>query len=137
MDPSLSLSLSLSLFCYIYRNNPLGRKGEVVEEFAVVIKALWSGQYRSISPRDLRDTVCKYVPEFSKHIGHHHDSQEFLLFLMDGLHEDVNQVRWQFLVSPTHSSSYNILQTCSTPSPSNKTAVLSTQGHPSRNIDKK
>ena len=77
---------------HINRKNPLGRGGEVVEEFAVVIKALWSGQYRSISPRDLRDTVYKYVPEFRKHMGHHHDSQEFLLFLMDGLHEDINQV---------------------------------------------
>lgn len=31
--------------------------GEVVDEFAVVIKALWSGQYRSITPRDLKVSV--------------------------------------------------------------------------------
>ncbi|XP_033625203.1 ubiquitin carboxyl-terminal hydrolase 8-like [Asterias rubens] len=77
----------------INRQNPLGRGGNVAEEFAIVIKAVWSGQYRSVSPLDLRDTVTKYVPEFRKHIGHHHDSQEFLLFLLDGLHEDLNQVR--------------------------------------------
>ncbi|XP_038076470.1 ubiquitin carboxyl-terminal hydrolase 8-like [Patiria miniata] len=77
----------------INRQNPLGRGGNVAQEFAVVIKAIWSGQYRSISPLDLRDTVTKYVPEFRKNIGHHHDSQEFLLFLLDGLHEDLNQVK--------------------------------------------
>lgn len=74
------------------RNNPLGRKGEVAVEFAVVVKALWAGQYKSIAPRDLLRTVIKYVPEFNQKIGHHHDSQEFLVFLMDGLHEDLNEV---------------------------------------------
>ena len=28
--------------------------GEVVDEFAVVVRALWSGQYRSVTPRDLK-----------------------------------------------------------------------------------
>ncbi|XP_022091926.1 ubiquitin carboxyl-terminal hydrolase 8-like [Acanthaster planci] len=82
----------------INRQNPLGRGGNVAQEFAVVIKAIWSGQYRSISPLDLRDTVTKYVPEFRKNIGHHHDSQEFLLFLLDGLHEDLNQVWKPFIL---------------------------------------
>ncbi|PIK56391.1 putative ubiquitin carboxyl-terminal hydrolase 8 [Apostichopus japonicus] len=77
----------------INQNNPLGRKGEVAVEFAVVVKALWAGQYKSIAPRDLLRTVIKYVPEFNQKIGHHHDSQEFLVFLMDGLHEDLNEVR--------------------------------------------
>ena len=69
-----------------------------------MIKAVWSGQYRSVSPLDLRDTVTKYVPEFRKHIGHHHDSQEFLLFLLDGLHEDLNQVWKNYFL--THLSSF-------------------------------
>ena len=69
----------------------------MAEEFAVVVKALWSSQYRSIAPRDLRDTVTKYVPEFRKHVGHHHDSQEFLLFLLDGLHEDLNEVSYPLI----------------------------------------
>ena len=94
MDLSILMSIILPDFNLhtFYRQNPLGRGGNVAEEFAIVIKALWSGQYRSVSPLDLRDTVIKYVPEFRKHIGHHHDSQEFLLFLLDGLHEDLNQV---------------------------------------------
>ncbi|XP_071942708.1 ubiquitin carboxyl-terminal hydrolase 8-like [Antedon mediterranea] len=77
----------------INRQNVLGRKGEVAEDYAVVIRALWSGQYRAVSPRDLSNTVIKYVPQFNQNVGHHHDSQEFLIFLMDGLHEDLNRVK--------------------------------------------
>ncbi|XP_033105688.1 ubiquitin carboxyl-terminal hydrolase 8-like isoform X2 [Anneissia japonica] len=77
----------------INRENVLGRKGEVAEDYAVVVRALWCGQYRAISPRDLSNTVIKYVPQFNQNIGHHHDSQEFLIFLMDGLHEDLNRVK--------------------------------------------
>ena len=37
-----------------YRDNILGKGGEIAEEFAVLVKALWSGQYRSIAPRDFK-----------------------------------------------------------------------------------
>ena len=36
--------------------NPLGRGGEVAEEFSFLVKAMWSGQYRSVSPRDFKVT---------------------------------------------------------------------------------
>ena len=38
----------------INRENVLGKKGEVAEEFAVLVKALWTGQYRSVTPRDFK-----------------------------------------------------------------------------------
>lgn len=65
--------------------------GEVVDEFAIVIKALWSGQYRCITPRDLKNTVGKYNPIFAGY--QQQDSQEFLTFLLDGLHEGLNEVK--------------------------------------------
>ncbi|XP_051952951.1 ubiquitin carboxyl-terminal hydrolase 8-like [Xyrauchen texanus] len=73
----------------INRANILGHKGEVVEEFSVVMKALWSGQYKCISPQDFKGTICKINNRFSSY--EHQDSQELLLFLMDGLHEDLNK----------------------------------------------
>lgn len=72
------------------RANILGHKGEVAEEFSVVMKALWSGQYKCISPQDFKGTICKINNRFSSY--EHQDSQELLLFLMDGLHEDLNKV---------------------------------------------
>uniref|UniRef100_A0A8C1GU40 ubiquitinyl hydrolase 1 n=1 Tax=Cyprinus carpio TaxID=7962 RepID=A0A8C1GU40_CYPCA len=69
--------------------NILGHKGEVAEEFSVIMKALWSGQYKMISPQDFKGTICKINNRFSSY--EHQDSQELLLFLMDGLHEDLNK----------------------------------------------
>ncbi|XP_078718065.1 ubiquitin carboxyl-terminal hydrolase 8 isoform X2 [Lampetra fluviatilis] len=75
----------------INRNNPLGRKGQVVEEFAVIVRALWSGQYRSITPRDFKFMIGRLNDQFCG--TEQHDSQELLIFLLDGLHEDLNQAK--------------------------------------------
>ncbi|XP_063044416.1 ubiquitin carboxyl-terminal hydrolase 8 [Engraulis encrasicolus] len=73
----------------INRANILGHKGEVAEEFGVIMKALWSGQYKCITPRDFKNTIGKINDQFSSY--EQQDSQELLLFLMDGLHEDLNK----------------------------------------------
>lgn len=43
----------LFAFCSV---NPLGKQGAVAMEFAWLMKALWGGQYKSVSPRDFK--VC-------------------------------------------------------------------------------
>ena len=55
------------------------------------MKALWSGLYKCISPRDFKVTIGKINEQFAGH--EQQDSQELLLFLMDGLHEDLNKVQ--------------------------------------------
>ncbi|XP_039985305.1 ubiquitin carboxyl-terminal hydrolase 8 isoform X2 [Xiphias gladius] len=73
----------------INRYNILGHKGEVAEEFGVIMKALWAGLYKYISPRDFKITIGKINEQFAGY--DQQDSQELLLFLMDGLHEDLNK----------------------------------------------
>lgn len=73
----------------INRSNILGHKGEVAEEFGVIMKALWAGLYKCISPRDFKITIGKINDQFAGY--DQQDSQELLLFLMDGLHEDLNK----------------------------------------------
>ncbi|XP_061450837.1 ubiquitin carboxyl-terminal hydrolase 8 isoform X2 [Rhineura floridana] len=73
----------------INRSNFLGHKGEVAEEFGIIMKALWTGQYRYISPKDFKVTIGKINDQFAGYSQQ--DSQELLLFLMDGLHEDLNK----------------------------------------------
>ncbi|MCJ8733015.1 hypothetical protein PDJAM_G00217970 [Pangasius djambal] len=81
----------------INRSNILGHKGEVAEEFGAIMKAVWSGQFKYISPRDFKITIGKINDQFSGY--EQQDSQELLLFLMDGLHEDLNKAdnrkRWK------------------------------------------
>lgn len=78
------------IFFFLNRSNILGHKGEVAEEFGAIMKALWSGQFKYISPRDFKITIGKINDQFSGY--EQQDSQELLLFLMDGLHEDLNKV---------------------------------------------
>lgn len=80
----------LIVFLFLSRSNILGHKGEVAEEFGSIMKALWSGQFKYISPRDFKVTISKINEQFSGY--EQQDSQELLLFLMDGLHEDLNKV---------------------------------------------
>jgi len=88
--PVVQYFLSDSYRLDINRENFLGTGGNLAEEFAVLVKALWAGQYRSVTPRDFKHTVGRYNPMFSGY--DQHDAQELLLFLMDGLHEDLNRV---------------------------------------------
>lgn len=68
----------------------MGHKGEVAEQFGIIMKALWTGQYRYINPKDFKITIGKINDQFAGYSQQ--DSQELLLFLMDGLHEDLKIV---------------------------------------------
>lgn len=71
--------------------NPLGMRGEVAEEYADLVKKLWSGNCGSMAPRELKHKIERFAPQFAGY--QQHDSQELLAFLLDGLHEDLNRVR--------------------------------------------
>ncbi|EDV29689.1 uncharacterized protein TRIADDRAFT_19410 [Trichoplax adhaerens] len=73
------------------RENPLGMHGEVAEEFATIVHASWCGEYRYISPTDFKLTMSKFADRFAG--NSQHDSQELLMILLDGLHEDINRVK--------------------------------------------
>ncbi|XP_078040551.1 ubiquitin carboxyl-terminal hydrolase 8 [Augochlora pura] len=70
-------------------NNDNNTQGQVVEEVAHVIKALWRGQYKSISPLDLKIAVGQYKLQFESY--EQQDSHEFLTFLLDWMHNDLKR----------------------------------------------
>lgn len=43
--------------CFNCRDSSRRYRGEVASEYAVLIKAMWSGQYKALSPRDFRVSV--------------------------------------------------------------------------------
>lgn len=71
--------------------NPMGTKGDVAKAFATLISMLWQEQYTFLSPVTFRKSITTWAPQFSG--SDQHDSQEFLSFLLDGLHEDLNRVQ--------------------------------------------
>ena len=48
------MAVVITLFC---RSNLLGHGGVLADEFCFLMKSMWSGQYRFISPRDFK--VCE------------------------------------------------------------------------------
>lgn len=77
----------------IKRNNKInakkyGTKGELTEQLAQLLKSLWSGMYKAEISSDFKNIVGKYGAQYRGFAQH--DAQEFLLWLLDKVHEDLN-----------------------------------------------
>ncbi|XP_057371532.1 ubiquitin carboxyl-terminal hydrolase 8-like [Daphnia carinata] len=66
-------------------------RGEISDEVSSTLNALWSGQYRSISCKDLKNAVGRFKSSFRGY--EQQDSHEFLTILVDWLHEELNEIR--------------------------------------------
>ncbi|KAF9320695.1 ubiquitin-specific protease doa4 [Podila horticola] len=74
---------------YINMRNVLGTQGRLAEAFSDLIRSMWSGQSLVVSPTSFRYAIAGFAPQFKG--TEQHDSQEFLSFLLDGLHEDLKR----------------------------------------------
>ncbi|KAG7094165.1 hypothetical protein E1B28_007776 [Marasmius oreades] len=70
--------------------NSLGTKGRLTSAFAQIVHSMWGSELPYQTPTEFRKTICSLN---SQYIGSdQHDSQEFLSFLLDGIHEDLNRI---------------------------------------------
>nr|CAD7428001.1 unnamed protein product [Timema monikensis] len=65
-----------------------GTKGEVTEQLAVLLKSIWTCQYDPEISNQFKLVVDKYGSQYRG--NNQHDAQEFLLWLLDKVHEDLN-----------------------------------------------
>ncbi|XP_060532998.1 ubiquitin carboxyl-terminal hydrolase 2-like isoform X4 [Cylas formicarius] len=66
-------------------------KGALIQAFAEVIRGLWSGGgLPAINTAALKSQIQRFAPRFMGYAQQ--DAQEFLRYLLEGLHEDVNKV---------------------------------------------
>ena len=65
-------------------------KGEISNAYYKLINKMWKGTKPIISPNDLRYAICQKEEKFCN--NEQQDSQEFLLALLDNLHDDLNRV---------------------------------------------
>ena len=70
--------------------NPLGFKGKLAKCFSGIIQKLWSGEYEYFPPKRLKEVIASWSGTFRGY--QQHDSYEFMSYLLNGLHEDLNQV---------------------------------------------
>ncbi|NXL54091.1 UBP2 hydrolase, partial [Podilymbus podiceps] len=80
-------------------NNNSRMRTALMSEFAKLIQLLWTScPNDSVSPSEFKTQIQRYAPRF---VGYNQqDAQEFLRFLLDGLHSEVNRV----LVRPRAST---------------------------------
>ncbi|KAK9692623.1 ubiquitin carboxyl-terminal hydrolase [Basidiobolus ranarum] len=83
------------------RNNPLGTGGEIAERFAELMSMLWESQSDSVDPSILQGTINHFTRTFIE--NEQQDCQEFLAFLLDALHEDLNRSQIKLTIEKEES----------------------------------
>ncbi|KAF2085227.1 UCH-domain-containing protein, partial [Saccharata proteae CBS 121410] len=72
-------------------DNPLGHGGAIAKVYAGLLASIYSDDAQSaFSPKNFKHQLGRAQPMFSGY--GQQDSQEFLSFLVDGLHEDLNRI---------------------------------------------
>ena len=76
---------------HINKDNPLGMKGALAETYGELLEKIWRGHNSYLAPQQFKMMIEKHAPQFSG--NQQHDSHEFLAFMLDGLHEDLNLIK--------------------------------------------
>ncbi|KXJ26614.1 ubiquitin carboxyl-terminal hydrolase 31 [Exaiptasia diaphana] len=71
------------------QNKKFGTRGEVTEKLAILLQNLWSSQYNAQISSDFKAIVGQHGLQYRGYAQH--DAQEFLLWLLDKVHEDLNR----------------------------------------------
>jgi ubiquitin carboxyl-terminal hydrolase 2/21 len=65
-------------------------KGSLFSSYASLIKLMWNGG-NLVSPQEFKSQIARFAPRF---VGYaQQDAEEFLYYLLKGLHEDVNLIK--------------------------------------------
>jgi len=76
----------------INADNPLGHGGQIAKAYAGLLASIYDENgLSSFAPKNFKNTLGRAAPIFSGY--GQQDSQEFLSFLVDGLHEDLNRIK--------------------------------------------
>ena len=94
----LSATIDLSTYfldetwrMFVQRKNWKGSEGIMPEIYSNLIRSLWRNDASALRPRSLRTFCARLNPEWG--VDRQQDAKEFLEFLIDCLHEDLN-VHW-------------------------------------------
>jgi hypothetical protein len=66
-------------------------KGSLFRSYASLIKKMWKANEDIVNPQEFKSQIAKFAPRF---VGYaQQDAEEFLSYLLKGLHEDVNWIK--------------------------------------------
>ena len=70
--------------------NRLGTGGKIANSYKNLLQELWEGNEKILNPNNFRGIFVHFVKQFSGYAQQ--DSNEFLIYILDKLHEDLNKV---------------------------------------------
>ena len=74
----------------INQKNKLGSGGKIAFIYRKLLEDLWKGDENAINPSYFKNIFAQFVKKFSGYAQQ--DSNEFLIYLLDKIHEDLNSV---------------------------------------------
>ncbi|KZS94684.1 hypothetical protein SISNIDRAFT_484224 [Sistotremastrum niveocremeum HHB9708] len=74
----------------VNKTNKMGSSGALAAAFASILHQMRQGDIPYLTPHGFRKSICTVGPQFQG--ADQHDAQEFLSFLLNGLHEDLNRI---------------------------------------------
>jgi len=92
LEPIAAFFLTGKYVEEINTKNPHGTGGRIARAFARLQEQLWQRTAGVQSPRQLHSTLAKFAPHLFRRFEQQ-DAQEFLAYILDGLHEDLNLVK--------------------------------------------
>lgn len=96
----------------INETNPLGMKGKLVRQFAALNAREWLGEESALDPSALKSVTGQFAHQFSGY--QQQDPHELIMFMLDGIHEDLNRCRMKPQVETVTGDSTNDAQTALT-----------------------
>lgn len=82
--------------------SPGSSRGALIRAFSSLIQDMWStntSRGRVTDTENLKNQLDKFAPRFSGH--DQQDAQEFLRYLLEGLHQDINKARTRSKITQT------------------------------------
>ena len=77
-----------------HARNPLARgrrRSRARTRARALVAEVWSGEYTVVVPSELKRLIGRFASQFSGY--QQQDSQEFMSFILDGIHEDLNRIQ--------------------------------------------
>ncbi|KAJ1675776.1 hypothetical protein EV182_000600 [Spiromyces aspiralis] len=74
--------------------NPLAKDGDIAMAYGSLVTKMWSGQYTSFRPYEFKAMIGRHSYPNYPFAGYgQQDAPEFVAFLLDCLHEDLNRIK--------------------------------------------
>lgn len=90
IEPLIKYFLKTQWQMEISQSNPLSNNGELATAFFKLLQISQSGKSLTYTPSDMRKAIIRHAPNFDGYAQQ--DAHEVLLYILDGIHEDLNRI---------------------------------------------